>query len=106
MQKTPADHYNRLVNEAAILARTGRRNEIAPIVDRLRQLYGDAASYQYGQIYAQSGDKARAFAALDRAWEIRDAGLARVKTDSYVEPLRSDPRYAALLKKLNFPDRI
>jgi len=103
LQKAPADNYNRLVNEAVILARTGRNDEVPSIVARLRQLYGDAASYQYAQVYAQSGDRDRAFAALDRAREIRDSGLLRVKTDPYVEPLRSDPRYRILLKKLNFP---
>jgi len=69
----------------------------------MRQLYGDAASYQYAQVYAQAGDKDRAFAALDRALEIRDSGLLRVKTDPYIAPLRGDPRYSALLRKLNFP---
>jgi serine/threonine-protein kinase len=101
--KASPDDYNRLVNEAVILARTGRANEIEPIIARMRQLYGDAASYQYGQVYAQAGDRGRAFTALERAWEIRDSGLLRVKTDPYIEPIRSDPRYAALLRKLNFP---
>jgi tetratricopeptide (TPR) repeat protein len=102
-QRARPEDYARLVNEAAIRARTGRRAEIPAIVARVRQLYGDAASYQYGEIYAQSGDLDRAFAALERAWEIRDSGLVRVKTDPYIAPLRSDPRYASLLKKLNFP---
>ena len=102
-QKAPPDNYNRLVNEAVILARTGRHREIPLIVARLHHLYGDAASFQYAEVYAQSGDKDRAFAALNRASEIRDAGLLRIKTDAYLEPLRSDPRYQFLLKKLNFP---
>ena len=105
-RQAPAESYTRLVNEAVIRARTGRRSEIPAIVARVRQLYGDAASYQYGQIYAQSGDKDQAFAALDRARQIRDSGLLRVKTDPYLVPLRSDPRYASLLKKLNFPGKL
>ena len=103
LTKADPDSYNTLVNQAVILARTGRAKDIDPIVARMRQLFGDAASYQYGQIYAQAGDRDRAFKALERAWEIRDSGLLRVKTDPYIEPLRSDPRYAALLRKLNFP---
>ena len=102
-QKAPADNYNRLVNEAVILSRTGRRDGIPPIVAKLRQLYGDAASYQYGQLYAQLGDKERAFAALDRAWQIRDSGLLKIKIDPYMAPLRGDLRYRMLLEKLNFP---
>jgi serine/threonine-protein kinase len=102
-QRAAADSYNRLVNEAVIMARTGRSSEVPAIVAKVRSLYGDAASYQYGQIYAQLGDRDAAFAALDRAWEIRDAGLLRVKTDPYMEPLQGDPRMAAIIKKLNFP---
>ena len=104
MHKADPDSYNRMVNQAVILARTGKRSQIAPIIERMHQLYGDAASYQYGQIYAQAGDKDRAFAALDRAWQIRDSGLLRIKSDEFMNPLRSDPRYPTLLKKLNFPN--
>ena len=103
LQKAPADSYNRLVNQAVIFARTGRRDQVPAIVAKIHQLYGDAASYQYGQVYAQTGDKDQAFAALNRAWEIRDSGLVRIKTDPYIDPLRSDPRYPMLLKKMNFP---
>ena len=49
------------------------------------------------------GDKDRAFAALDRAWQIRDSGLLRLKGDPYMDPLRGDPRFAALMKKLDYP---
>ncbi|MEO7365603.1 MAG: TIR domain-containing protein [Sphingomicrobium sp.] len=102
-QKAPADNYNRLVNEAVIFSRTGKRDGIPAIVAKLHQFYGDAASYQYGQLYAQLGDKERAFAALDRAWQIRDSGLLKIKVDPYMAPLRADPRYKTLLEKLNFP---
>jgi hypothetical protein len=91
------------VNEAAIFARTGTADQVAAVVANMRRIYGDTASFQLGQVYAQAGDKDRAFAALDRAWEIRDSGLVRLKTDPYIDPLRSDPRYAALVKKMNFP---
>jgi tetratricopeptide (TPR) repeat protein len=69
----------------------------------LRQLDGEMASYRYGQIYAQLSDKDRAFAALDRAWAIRDSSLMKLKVDPYMDPLRSDPRYAALVKRIGFP---
>ena len=102
-RKSPADSYNRLVNEAVILARTGRPNEVPAVVAKIRELYGDAASFQYGQVYAQLGDRDRAFAALNRAWEIRDAGMTRLKTDPYMDPLRGDPRFADLMHRMNFP---
>lgn len=103
LQKAPADSYNRLVNEAVILARTGKREQVPAIIAQVRQLYGDAASYKYGQIFAQTGDKDRAFAALERAWEIRDSGLLKANFDPYLDPLRSDPRYRSLVNKMSFP---
>ena len=49
------------------------------------------------------GDLDRAFAALDKAVEARDPGLMEVKLDPILDPIRRDPRYAVLLKRLNFP---
>jgi hypothetical protein len=61
------------------------------------------ASYYYGRVLAQLGDADSAFEALDDAWKIRDAGLAALKTDPYLDPLRSDSRYSALLRKVDLP---
>jgi serine/threonine-protein kinase len=99
----PADNYNRLVGEVTILARTGRKDEVPAKIAALRQSYGDAASYQYGQVYAQLADHDAAFRALDRAWEIRDSGLINLKVDLLMEPLHGDPRFAELIDRLNFP---
>jgi hypothetical protein len=46
------------------------------------------------------GDKDAAFEALNRAWEIRDSNLLGLKVDPYLDPLRGDSRYAALVKRL------
>ena len=69
----------------------------------MRAALGDAASYQYGQIYTQLGDADRAFAAFDKAVEVRDPGLLYLKRDPFLDPLRRDPRFAALLTRLKFP---
>ena len=102
-RKAVPDSYNRLVNEAAILSRTGRQRQVPLVVEKIRAVYGEAASFQYGQIYAQLGDRDRAFGALQRAWEIRDAGLTRLQTDPYLDPLRGDQRYAVLIERLGYP---
>ena len=71
----------------------------------MREQFGDAASYQYAQIYAQAKDNDRAFAALTKALEVKDPGLTSLKTAPFLDPLRADPRYSALLNRLNFPVR-
>jgi len=42
----------------------------------------------------------RAFEQLERAFQIREPGLLFLKVAPWAEPLRSDPRYAALVEKL------
>jgi len=88
---------------ALIYARMGKERETESQLAIVRTVYGDAASYQYAQVYSLLGDKLRALSALDRAWEIRDSGLMWLKVDSTLEPLRNEPRFKALLEKLDFP---
>jgi tetratricopeptide (TPR) repeat protein len=101
--KRPPDFWSRLTGEAIIMARTGDRAGAERKLAMLQQRYHDAASYQYAQIYAQLGDNDRAFANLDHGFAIKDAGLQGLKIDPFLDPIRSDPRFAALLGKMNFP---
>jgi hypothetical protein len=103
INKLPADYLFRLLSEAIVAARTGDRAASNAALRQAEKLNGDAAHFQYAEIYAQQGETDRAFAALDRAWAFRDPGLAFIKADRWVDPLRSDPRFAALLAKMNFP---
>ena len=97
------DQWERLTGEAILMARTGDRNGANHKLQHMQQLFGDAASYQYGEIYAQLGDKDRALAALERAWEIRDGGLLSLRMDPALDPLRGEPRFEAIIKRLKFP---
>ena len=47
------------------------------------------------------GDRNRAFALLDQAYAEKDATLRELKLNPLLDPLRGDPRFAKLLKKLN-----
>jgi tetratricopeptide (TPR) repeat protein len=102
-QKMPRDDLFRTASEAILAARTKDRAGAATHIARLQQLAGDAVSYQYAQIHAQLGETDRAFAALDKAMEVKDPGLIGLKKDPVMDPIRPDPRFAALLKRLKFP---
>jgi TolB-like protein len=102
-QAMPADGVFRLTGEAIVAARTRDATAAERTMARMKQLFGAGASYQYGEIHAQLGNRDRAFAELDNAIQVKDAGLISLKTDPFLDPIRRDPRYAALLKKLNFP---
>jgi TolB-like protein/Tfp pilus assembly protein PilF len=103
LRKLPSDYLFRLVGEALLFARQGNRAASDAALQHLQQTYGDAANYQYAEIFAQRGENERAFAALDRAWDFRDPGLVQLKVDSLFGPIRADPRFTALLSKMNFP---
>jgi TolB-like protein/DNA-binding winged helix-turn-helix (wHTH) protein/Flp pilus assembly protein TadD len=63
---------------------------------------GDAA-YQIAEVYAWRGEKEKAFEWLERAYRQQDGGLTAIKTDLVLRSLRTDPRYVAMLRKLNLP---
>ncbi len=103
LAKLPPDYLFRLIGEAVIYARKGNRAASNAAFELAQRTYGDAAHFQYAEVYAQLGENDQAFASLDRAWEFRDPGLVTMKSDRWLDPLRNDPRYAALLEKMNFP---
>ena len=55
------------------------------------------------QLYADLGDKEQAFLWLSSAYQERDSGLVSLKTDFLFDPLRSDPRFAELVRKVGLP---
>jgi serine/threonine-protein kinase len=102
-RKLPPDYLFRLVGESVLFARQGNRPASDAALQRAQRQYGDSSNYQYADIHAQRGEKDEAFASLDRAWQFRDPGLAYMKGDWMLDPIRSDPRFSALLAKMNFP---
>ena len=61
----------------------------------------DNMSYAIGRIYTLLGKKDKAFEWLDLAYELRNDVLPWMKTDELMDNIRSDPRFMALLKKMN-----
>jgi tetratricopeptide (TPR) repeat protein len=61
-----------------------------------------ASPYLLAELFAQAGDKEQAFYWLDTAYRERDL-VYQLKTDFLLDPLRSDPRFADLVRKVGFP---
>ena len=97
------DRWERLTGEAVIFARSGDRAGAEQNIKRMQSLFGDAASYQYAQIYANLGDKDRALASLEHAWSVRDPGLFNIRVDPFFDPLRKNARFQAIVRRMNFP---
>ena len=103
LRQLPADYLFRLVGEAIVYGRQGNRAASDAALEHAQAVNGDAAHYQYADIHAQRGEADEAFASLERAWSFRDPGLAIMKRDPLLRPIRNDPRFAAFLKRMNFP---
>jgi TolB-like protein/Flp pilus assembly protein TadD len=70
-------------------------------LDELIQKRSATLAYQIAEVYGWRGERDQAFAWLERAYRQHDGGMGYVLHDLFLAPLRDDPRYAALLKKLN-----
>ena len=64
---------------------------------------GYSSAYDIACLYADLGDKDEAFRWLNIAYQERDIGLLRLKTDFRLDSLRSDPRLAGLVRKVGLP---
>ena len=56
--------------------------------------------YEIATVYVGLGEKDAAFRTLEQAVEDRADCVPWIKPDSKIDPLRSDPRYAALLRRV------
>jgi tetratricopeptide (TPR) repeat protein len=101
--KLPADDVLGLTGKAVLATRSKDNVAGERLIGHMRELFGANASYQYAQYYAQAGDANRAFDELDNAVRVKDPGLLSLKCDPFLDPIVRDPRYSALLKRLNFP---
>ncbi|MBF9149544.1 TIR domain-containing protein [Novosphingobium jiangmenense] len=73
----------------------------ARMAELLRE-YGDNALYQQAQILAQWGRVAPALDAMEKALALRDSGLMLARNDPMLNPLRKEPRFAAVLSSVGF----
>jgi TolB-like protein/Tfp pilus assembly protein PilF len=85
-----------------LYAVTGRQAAAREIISQLQQISGSqyVPSLYVALIYIGLGEKDQAFAWLDKAYEERCDFLVYLPTDPMADPLRSDPRFVALLGRL------
>ena len=89
--------------QAALAVRRGDLRRSNEFLAQVTAASGDAAYFQQAEILAQQGQQDSAVSALERAYGARDPGLTVILVDPLLDPLRSAPRFQALVKKLDFP---
>ena len=94
-----------LTASAIMLHRLGRHEESERALAELVRDFSGEAAYQIAEVFASIGRPDEAFRWLDRAFEIRDSGLAVAKLSRRLRNLHGDPRWTALLARIGLDER-
>lgn len=81
----------------------GHATESRRALDELTAKHEQEAAYQIAEAHAWRGETDEAFDWLGRAYRQRDGGLSDIKVNLLVASLRGDPRFQALVQKMNLP---
>ena len=91
---------------AAVYAGLGKREEARRMFDSILSPEWKGhrpSSVVEAMVRADLGDIDGAMRSLEKAFRERDVSLVRAKVNSGLDPLRSDPRFKDLLRRMNFP---
>ena len=88
-----------------VYAVSGRRTDALKIAQEFKELSAHAYVdfYWAGVIYAGLGDKDEAFRLLEKSYQEHAATLPYLPVDPFWYGMRSDPRYADLLRRIGLP---
>ncbi len=88
-----------------VYAVSGRKTEARKILAELQRLseHSYVQATDVALVYAGLGDKDKAFAWLDKAYEEHSFALSNLKVEPRFDLLRSDPRFADLLRRIGLP---
>jgi tetratricopeptide (TPR) repeat protein len=82
----------------------GRKKESDAALRELMMKYHASNAFEIAEVYAFRNQTDEAFEWLDRAYAQRDPSMMTTKVEPLLKSLHNDPRFAALLKKLNLPN--
>jgi adenylate cyclase len=83
-------------------AASGRRGEALKILDELKEMSKQkyVSPYDMAVLYTGLGEKDRAIEQLNKAYEERAGWVISLKVEPLFDPLRSDPRFADLARRM------
>jgi tetratricopeptide (TPR) repeat protein len=97
------DKTNQLKVLPIVLQAAGRQAEADEALQAQIAYWADKGAYRVAQTYAYRGDHDLAFQWLDRAFQQKDPVLVEIIGDPLLRNLAHDPRFKALLRKMNLP---
>jgi eukaryotic-like serine/threonine-protein kinase len=86
-------------------AKTGRRDKAEEAIKKLRDLEKTEPvdSYSFAMVYVGLGDKDKAFVELEKSFNERGYYVPLLRVDPLMDPLRDDPRFTDLIKRIGLP---
>jgi len=84
----------------AALARAGRRDEALSILRELENSKDYVSPAELAILFTGLGDKEKAFSSLEKAFAAHDMQLMYLGVDPALDDLRSDPRFADLMRRV------
>jgi hypothetical protein len=80
--------------------RDGQREKARAILKQAETTKEYVSPEELANLYADLGERERAFASLEKAYAAHDLQLQNLGTDPDLDPLRSDPRFADLMRRV------
>ena len=95
-----------LANLASVYGFAGRKREAVKLIDELKERSGQhhISASLFAEAYIGLGKNDEAMAWLERAYEERDTWMVYIKSFPGWDALRSEPRFQALVRRMNFPE--
>ena len=83
----------------------GRRAEARKVIDELEQLSKRkyVSPYFIAVIYSGLGERDQTFAWLEKAYQERHPYMTLIGVEPVFDPVRSDPRFADLVRRVGLP---
>ncbi len=90
---------------ASIYGLQGRNDEAAPLIEELKQTtrHRYVSGFLFAEAYVGLGQRDQAITWLERAYEEHDQWMVFANSYPGLDRLRSEPRFQALMRRMNFP---
>ncbi|HBB97364.1 MAG TPA: hypothetical protein DC054_18450 [Blastocatellia bacterium] len=81
-------------------AAAGQREKAVALIKRLETTKEYVSPQELATFYAVLGEREKAFSSLEKAYDARDLQMQYLGTDPDLDPLRSDPRFDDLMRRV------
>ena len=90
---------------ASIYGLQGRNDEATPLIEELKETarHRYVSGFLFAEAYVGLGQRDQAITWLERAYEEQDQWMVFANSYPALDPLRSEPRFQTLLRRMHFP---